>query len=1567
MYNNASLNTHLKSQSVIESQAGIYAEINMNSAENIKVIGNYRNRPVVPETIKSTFVEETASTPAVDAKYFGYTDSDVVVDGASVSDANVPLAYASIDEKKNLLFSLEDCFGRFRPRSGINKAVFYGGVGGHYLHHTNQFMMNRPRYYMPSKNDPFKYWTSFRKEAVTSGTSTVEVERGISNKLKAGTSEWYIDDVAPFIVYKETIPVNRIILKMQTHVGTVDLGAKYDGVSLVTDPLYDIENTATNRSVPIGWKIEYLDGADSTWKTAKAFTSANTPIPRDGYLELQYQSGVWSVATTETTSSTPFFTEFSNSSSSQIMYIKGLRVVVDTMNKKDATFDLIELSPRLSMDITDLTVDYNISKIASDLGVSGMPVGQLLASTGSITIADYDQVLNLNNTASVIAKYVKRNVQIKFFEIIEKVPVTVEGTTTLQSFYVPLKTLYVESFPEIKNETRMASLQLRDLYVYLESLTAPELLITNTSLSYALAMIFDSIGFSNYLYLKSDSDKEPIIPNFFVAPNTTVAQVLQSLAIATQTSMFFDEDNNFVFMSKSYMLANPGDRLGDANAASEINSVLYGTMDSEKTKVYTNKPTTANLANIIEISSKKDNVYNDGKISYKSRYIQKSYTETRQASLIDEEKVWQYKPALLWEVAPGETTKSINEEKASQSAYSLSAIPLNSTLTSTAPTVTGGVVINNTMDLGEGIYWISRYNGYFYANSEIIRYDAVEYSIPQPSQTDILETTANLAAGNVVTVASTATLQVGQKLSKISGDGAFGAGAKVASITNATSFITTVSHSVTGDGKTVKFVGRSAITNYWISSQEEYQKYFARIPFNGKMYPTGRVRIYSEPNYTDDTTLAEGAVARHGRGQFGSTISEHRVGLPSWVTDNTGTTIAGCEMRSELLFNDKVTTSFKISTLTAQPTGPTAKVHVDSAYRKYLRVGQSVSGTGIPSGAKISVIIAQGFKMNKNRTSAPRNVNLTISGINVYDSSLITTETGKSGFVDTSLTKDSTSIAKKSSRTSIIRNFMSSAYYSENTLNSLKSTQTGTIQSSGLVMTGTTLDKPMDFISYVQKDLNDKMYTHFGTRVRIIGVAENNSSVYQTPSGSSDYYSLTSTDGTNSTTIKGASGGIGVLVNRNYNSGYFFEIAALSVNNTEAYGDTNDLFNVVFYKTKKETGSTDIAKSIPIKLWTGRTNILVDDGRFTGQYRVSGETNPTVYDLAVEYEVLKDGALHFYLYINNRMVGSVIDTDPIPATHRQNNLSLFVRGSSKLIFENAYALKPNESANYVNASEAVLNGASSINKEYEVDDAFRRYALPEAIQNTYLSKLSPIGPRGNDLYFEEFGTIMRECAYFDIKYDKAYPTLYAKIAPTFNKLRGYAVSGFVAGAYGAEFLIFNTTDKAISLDSSSGNYLRILGVTFTQESTHDYSVDEYFQQKADLSDPAMYKNTVTNQPLTNKRNYLSIKNSRMTYGNNEFNISSDYIQSQDAAEDLMGWMISKIMQPRISAGISIFPNPALQLGDIVTINYKTGNTLIDEIAGTSSRFVIYNIEYSRNSSGPTMTIYVSQIASEVAA
>jgi hypothetical protein len=219
---------------------------------------------------------------------------------------------------------------------------------------------------------------------------------------------------------------------------------------------------------------------------------------------------------------------------------------------------------------------------------------------------------------------------------------------------------------------------------------------------------------------------------------------------------------------------------------------------------------------------------------------------------------------------------------------------------------------------------------------------------------------------------------------------------------------------------------------------------------------------------------------------------------------------------------------------------------------------------------------------------------------------------------------------------------------------------------------------------------------------------------------------------------------------------------------------------------------------------------------------------------------------------------------------------------------------------------------------------------------------------------------MRECSYFDIKYDRAYPALYAQLSPTFNKIKGYVTSGFYADSYGAEFLVFNATDTALNLDETSGNYLRIQGVTFTQDTTHELTVDEYFKKRSNFSNPLLTSSSQIISPLIEKEKFDNIKLSRMIYGNNDFTLDSPYIQTQDDAESLMGWIINKLMNPRKSVGVKIFANPTIQLGDIVTIDYKD-NSGLDLVSNNSERFVIYNIEYSRGATGPTMNLYLSEI------
>ena len=1450
MFVNETLKTHFETSSTVRLESLVLAEWNMNMPDNIFKVGNYRYRQQELANQYSVLVQNFDSTDTGNY-YTNALESDVIINNGYTNE-DIPQNFLSIKEKQKLFYSLQDCLNPFRPRSGINKPLYFPG---RYIGNSGNNIAQRPRYYMPSRYDQFKYWNSYRTE---SGK-----EYGISNVTL--NNEFFIYDAVPFVVYKEPVPANRIVVKMQTNVGDVDMGPFKTSTANIDDPLYG----NTNKTTPVKWKIQYLD--NNNWTDAYSFDqntlkdNGSPAIGSDGYVELEFgliipekyrgiffyterlssqtllpnesilgyayhvvenngdvgtyyiwngtefesfpASYGWKLGSESITNNTSFVTDFTSPSTyinyennstlyREFIYIKGIRLVVETMNKFDCTFDLIEMSPRLVANVSDKVIDYTVTKVLSDIGNTSLPVGQLLASTGDINIFDEDQSFNYDNSASIVKDYIRKNIKFNFYENI----LNVDG----YNYYVPIKTLYSDGIPQADTTGSNINITLRDFYFYLESITAPRLLLTNVSLSYAICVLLDYIGFTNYSFKRLDSENDSIIPYFFVAPDQNVAEVLNQLAVSTQTAMFFDEYNNFIVMSKNYIMPSAAER--------EVDFILSGTNNQSDTGVIENL-SYGNLPNILEISSKDKKIYNDGQIDYTTRYIQRSYGSIRQASLIDKEKTWIYKPVLLWEVAGTENTKTINELASKQGNYVLGAMPINSELSNQPPTVVKNALINNIIDFGENIYWLTRYQGYFYSNGEIIKYDAAEFN-------------------------------------------------------------------VTGIG------------NVWISDNQEYQKYFASLPFNGKIYPTGLVRIYAKPYYEiigDITRLRNGEVESHGRGQFGTAITSHSSGLPSYWSDNNH--VRACAMNSNYLFTTDLNTTF-------------------------------------PS-----------------------------------------TELGAAGVDNT--------ISKQTTRNGVVKNFMAVSNKTETNVNSFQSTQSGTIQSSALVMNGPsfrTTETPLNYISYVYKNL-DNAYKHFGTRMRIVGKIENNSLRFQTPIGSTSYYQVNGSNPSQSATIGGGSGGLAVMLNPETNNGYYFEIVALTEDNVESYlnidssGQSNiSISNIIFYKIKKQTGSSN---AIPIKLWGGLSNILVDDGRFTGQYRMTSEENPTVYDLSVEYEDV--GTIRrFYLYINNKLIKVVDDTDPLPV---YNNMALFVRGSSRVMFENIYAVSKNYSQNTVATISPAIHGvfgetqnSSLYNKqvglfgenEINLNESFRKYAMSGVVQSTYLSGISAQQPPKYNMYFEEFGSIMRECAYFNIKYDRAYPALYAKLSPTFNRIKSYTVSGFYADSYGAEFLIFNSTDKALVLDETSGNYLRIQGITFTQDTTHTLSVDEYYSKRSNFADPELRGDTLIYSPLVEKQKYDNIKLSRLTYGKNEFSINTPYIQTEDEANELMGWITEKLMTPKKNIGVNIFATPILQLGDIVTINYKDNNN-VDMVATESSRFIIYNIEYSRNSEGPSMTLYLSEV------
>jgi hypothetical protein len=402
------------------------------------------------------------------------------------------------------------------------------------------------------------------------------------------------------------------------------------------------------------------------------------------------------------------------------------------MNKEQSTFDLIEISPRILVDISHKVASFNITKTMSDLGNGSVPIGNIFASTGTLELLDEDFSFNTNNafdeetnTGSILAKYSDMRSKFSFYQIVKNV----DGF----DYFIPIKSLYVDEIPSVSGITGKIDLTLRDLFFLFESFKAPELLMTDVSLSYAVTLLLDYIGFSNCVFRRIENEPEIIIPFFFTGIDSNVAEILEKLAVASQTAMFFDEYNNFVVMSKEYLLPEEGKReldntfygqdtvvdlngseyvfLGNVYQVSELpkekesgaylnlqNNLLYVWNDT--TQAWQSRGLAQYIANanIVSVSSEERKVYNQGTINYTTRYLQRAISKYNQAPYTDKYKTYGYKPSLLWEVSGKEQLRSQNELPAQSEGFTLSAVPLNTSLNDEVPIAINNAVTNNIID-----------------------------------------------------------------------------------------------------------------------------------------------------------------------------------------------------------------------------------------------------------------------------------------------------------------------------------------------------------------------------------------------------------------------------------------------------------------------------------------------------------------------------------------------------------------------------------------------------------------------------------------------------------------------------------------------------------------------------------------------------------------------------------------------------------------------------------------------------------------------------------------------------
>lgn len=372
------------------------------------------------------------------------------------------------------MFPLESIVEPNRPTKGINK-----GLVGNALAADEYTSPSDPRFYVASIDDEYKYWTS----PFPSDSNTV------------------ISGCAPQVIYDTNVQTNKLVI--------------------------GVENTWAS---PGTWTVQVTTNKGSTWTTI----SNTTALDNDGRQILYWSGTNWTLSKPARLDN---FTE-----------INGVKITVTRLNSgkdgdgnitrykkgndyvntlgRNSHFSLIEISPRLELDLTDRLITTSDTFDAGG-GSQVTPLGTITSNVGEVSLWNGDGMFS-SQTNGMLKGMIEPNVVMNMQYVYH-----LNGTTyPVQEFK-----MYVDKWTE--GSDSQVSVSLTDASKYLKETTAPKAKYENLTLSQIVYRICDSVGFTDY-NITGAMTSDFRIPIFWTDGSATVWEVFDELATATQSLITFD-------------------------------------------------------------------------------------------------------------------------------------------------------------------------------------------------------------------------------------------------------------------------------------------------------------------------------------------------------------------------------------------------------------------------------------------------------------------------------------------------------------------------------------------------------------------------------------------------------------------------------------------------------------------------------------------------------------------------------------------------------------------------------------------------------------------------------------------------------------------------------------------------------------------------------------------------------------------------------------------------------------------------------------------------------------------
>jgi hypothetical protein len=457
-----------------------------------------KSAPEVREAIRTQ--HELTALPKLIADWNMNRYFDTKVDNIPSEDIN---AYDAE------LFPIESIVEPIRPGKGINKAL----VGASMV--ADEYAdPNDPRFYTASPTDRYKYWISPKP----------------SNALGV------ISDIHPHVIYGHgdgddfeaaDVQVNKIVIK--------------------------IENTWAS---PVEHQVQVTYNGGTSWTTVGGY---DIPLDNDGQIILYWNGSGW--------------VRTKPADMTALRSIQGIRLEVTKMGpgrKKDGsvtTYDdyvmpeyewkeekqdwkmtkpgyyetkattganshlsVIAIEAHREVDLSDKVISTSDDMEAGEASQLN-PVGTITSNTAEIELWNGDGEFNPGNPTSPYKDFLEPNVEMRLSYLYSL-------DTTVKE--VPQFKMYVDNWSG--QTDAVINLSLSDFSKFLKEIFPPAMMFENLSLREIVYRVCDSVGFGDFAIAEHEDLTDHRIPVFWTDGEMSVWEVLNELATATQSLIYFDHN-----------------------------------------------------------------------------------------------------------------------------------------------------------------------------------------------------------------------------------------------------------------------------------------------------------------------------------------------------------------------------------------------------------------------------------------------------------------------------------------------------------------------------------------------------------------------------------------------------------------------------------------------------------------------------------------------------------------------------------------------------------------------------------------------------------------------------------------------------------------------------------------------------------------------------------------------------------------------------------------------------------------------------------------------------------------